>query len=166
MSAILHVLETILFMILLWFCMSFIILIHEFGHVFMYMVFFKKNDWHVTIGSAKPIKVFSKFTICVVPLSGLCSFDSNLVGSKFSKIMVYLGGAISNFLFMMVFLFVSPYIKGALSHVISPSAINFLLGVVFYTNLFCLITALLPMRYANGHISDAQLVLKVLKEKK
>ncbi|MGV8146780.1 MAG: hypothetical protein ACLKAK_10390 [Alkaliphilus sp.] len=157
-------LNNLLFMLLIWICAFLVVFVHEMGHALMYRIFFRNNDWHITIGTGRTIIKLKKFTVRVFLSTGSFNFPSKYKGSKFQYIMMLLGGSLANVFFIILLI---PLAKTNLANELTFAHYNlyWFLGFTFWVNVSQFVFAVVPMKLSfwpfKGYISDGMRILKM-----
>lgn len=156
-------LNILLLLLLIWICMFLSMLVHEMGHVLMYRIFFREKDWNITIGVGRTIIKFKKFTVRIFPISGYYNYESKDNGSKFKRIMMYLGGPLVNLLFIVLLRFLLQMIT-ANKLTFEQKNLVWFLTFTFWFHVFQFVSSAVPMRYSfwpyEGYMSDGMEILK------
>lgn len=162
-----YLLNIILLLILIWICMFLVILVHEVGHAIMCQILFRDKNWHIRIGTGRPIIKLKKFTVRVFPISGFCNFTPKYKGSKFQYIMIYLGGPLANVFSIVLLIFLLQIIK-ANELTFEQRNLVWFLEFTFWTNVGQFVCTVVPMKYPfwpyKGYISDGMRILKLVRE--
>ena len=100
--------DFILLFVIFYFSAFLGILVHEMGHVLMYILFYKKNNWKVEIGrGGLKILTIGKFTIYSNMITGMTYFDYKKY-DKIKMIMFFVGGPLASLIFTVLLV---PYIS-------------------------------------------------------
>lgn len=154
---------------LIWISLFVCTLLHEMGHAFMYSVFFREKDWHITIGTGKPIIKLKKYTVNILPLSGKFNYISKYRGSKLQCIMMSLGGPMVD-LFLIVILVLALYMVKTSETTILQHNLIWILVFNFYQNVYSFIGAIVPIDFKIGsnyrYISDGMQIVREVIEKR
>lgn len=157
-----YLLNVSLFLVLIWICMFLVTLAHEMGHAIMYRIFFKENNWHITIGKGQPFINLKKFTIRAVPFGGVCKCTYNNKVNKFEDIMVSLGGPLANILSIAILYFLLNIVK-ANEPTLGQQNLLWVLNFIFLTNVYQFAFSVIPMKLSfwpfNGYTSDGMRIL-------
>lgn len=154
--------DFILLFVIFYFSAFLGILVHEMGHVLMYILFYKKNNWRVEIGRGGiKILTIGKFTIYSNMITGMTYFDYKKY-DKIKMIMFFVGGPLASLIFTVLLV---PYISKFVNIPFSENS-NFTRFIIalFYTNLFLFITAIIPIKTKN-YTSDGMNLLNIFKNK-
>ena len=142
-----------------WLLMLITIFFHEMGHVVMYLLLYRENDWSVELGK-KGIKLvkFGRFTIYISMVTG-CAYYSYTNYNKFKSILVSFGGPLVNLILVILF-------KIYLSNSSIERSYFFIWCVyfLFYSNLFQFLGTIIPIKTVN-YSSDGMKILQRLKGK-
>lgn len=141
----------------LWIMLFFTIFFHEMGHVLMYVIFYRRNDWLVELGIGKPrLLELGKFCICPVMISGkaYCPRDNT---NKFKTIMVSFGRPMVNFLFIFL-------LKICLDNIDFGIQIylHWIVNTLYYINIYQFLGAIIPIKTEN-YTSDGMKILDVIR---
>lgn len=160
-------LNNLFFMLFVWVCLFLITLLHEMGHALMFRIFFRDKDWHITIGTGRTIISIGKFTIRAFPLTGFCEIAPKYKGSKFQYIMFFLGGPLTNLLFIILLSFMFKITKINELGFEQPNLV-WILAFVFWANISQLVSTIIPLKIGfwpfKGYISDGMRIVKKAKE--
>ena len=154
--------DFILLLVIFYFCSFLGILVHEMGHVLMYILFYKKNNLRLEIGSAGiKILTIGKFTIYSNMITGVTYFN-DIKCNKFKMIMFCIGGPLASLIFTILLV---PYISKFVNIPFSENS-NFTRFVIalFYTNLFLFITSIIPIKI-KSYTSDGMNLIYIFKNK-
>lgn len=164
MVAAVYLLNIILLILLVWIGIFLVNLVHEFGHILMYRIFFCDKHWHITIGTGRTVFKLKRLTLKVIPLRAFYNVESKNDGSKLQDIMMHLGGPLANVFFIVLLIFLSQIIKAELE---LPNLVWFL-GFTFWANVGQFVFTVVPMKYSFwpyiGFISDGMRILKRIKD--
>ena len=138
------------------------ILVHEMGHVLMYIFFYKNNNWRVEIGRGGiKIATIGKFTFYSNMVTGLTYFDYKKY-NKFKMIIFFIGGPLASLIFSFLLI---PYISKFVNIPFSENSYFARFAIaLFYTNLCLFISAIIPIKTKN-YTSDGMNLLYILKNK-
>ncbi|MEB3073328.1 hypothetical protein [Parvimonas sp. C2] len=141
-----------------WLLMFITIFFHEMGHVVMYVLFYRENNWTVDlgIGNFKLIRI-GRFTIYLNMLCGYARCNITKGYNKLSSIMLCSGGFFVNLFFVILLWICLQNIDFGTNNFLRW-CVNFL----FYSNLFQFLGTIIPMTIGN-YSSDGMWVLRNLR---
>ncbi|EGL35788.1 hypothetical protein HMPREF9126_1212 [Parvimonas sp. oral taxon 110 str. F0139] len=153
MDVLMFVLKWILMIPVMWGLLFISIFFHEMGHLIMYLLFYRENNWRIEIG-AKGKKLFEigRFTIYLNMRTGHIYYNFKKY-NKLSSIMVSAGGPLVNLL--SVLLIISYII------VFHPERTSFLYWCIcflFYSNLAQFLCTIIPIKIKD-YTSDGWRIL-------
>ena len=157
MDVLMFILKWILMIPVMWGLMFISIFFHEVGHLIMYLLFYRENNWRIELG-AKGKKIFEigRFTIYLKMLTGHIYYRFKKY-NKFKSVMVLVGGPLANLIFMC---FIIIYIFNFCPD--RTGLLYWCLCFLFYHNLSLFVTAVIPIK--NKHyISDGWRIVNHLK---
>ena len=151
------VLKGMVMLFTVWFLMLISIFGHEMGHVMMYKLFYRENDWRVELGR-KGLKLaeFGRFTIFANMTMGhaYVKYDKY---NKYKSIMFTLGGLMVNLFFVIL---LSIHLKNI--NYDTTEYFNWCAGFLFYANLFQFLVGIIPMNVGD-YTSDGMWILRHLR---
>jgi len=157
-------LNILLLMLLVWICFFLVTFVHEMGHALMYRIFFRNNDWHITIGTGRTIIKLKKFTVRLLVTTGSFNFPSKYKGSKFQYIMMLLGGPLVNVFFIVLLMSLA---RTNLANELTFVHYNlyWFLEFTFWAHVGQFVGTVVPMKLSfwpfKGYISDGMRILKM-----
>ncbi len=154
--------DFILLLVIFYFCSFLGILVHEMGHVLMYILFYRENNWNVELGRKSLILAkFRKFTIYANMTMGYTRVKYKKY-SKYKSTMFFLGGPLASSILVLLLL---PYISQFVGISFLENS-NFAKSLIyfFYLNLFILIVSVIPIKIGN-YTSDGMNLLYIFKNK-
>ena len=167
MNEIAILLNIVFFILLLWICLVFIIVVHEMGHLLMFKMFYREDykGWHIEIGNGRPIMEFKRLTLRIIPISGCFNFREKLKVSKFQYIMMLTGGPIASLIFIFLLGFLFRYMSITNNLVFKHHNLTRFLVFLFWGFLSQFILTLFPMSF-GGYTSDGMKIIKTAMRKK
>ncbi len=157
MDVLMFVFKWILMIPVIWGLLFISIFFHEMGHLIMYLIVYRDNNWRIEIGSkGKKLFEIGRFTIYLKMLTGHIYYNYKKY-NKLNSIMVSAGGPLST---LLLIIFILGYMFNA-----NPDENGLLywnLCFMFYHNLSLFITAIIPINTKN-YKSDGWRILDDLR---
>lgn len=105
MDVLMFIFKWILMIPVMWGLLFISIFFHEMGHLIMYLIFYRENNWRIEIGSkGKKLLEIGRFTIYPKMLTGHIYYNFKKY-NKLSSIMVSAGGPLVN-LVLIIFIII------------------------------------------------------------
>ena len=134
--------------------MPVITLIHECGHLFFLKLFDDITDYRITLGYGKSILTLGNIEICPLYFFyGRTTPDDIFDSSKLHNILFQFGGILFS-LISIILLFILNKL-----HLIS----NYVYTPFLDFSVWCTFTAIIPIKYPDGNISDGLRILRTIK---
>ncbi len=151
------IIELAIFVYSLWFLAFLSFFLHEMGHAIGYMIATGDRHWHVRVGWGKRLLKTKRLTVNLIPLDGFFKpLEEGKVDTLSKMIAMFLGGPIAS-LVLVIGLSVLKF--GGLtvnSEVISSSAVESLISIAFFFNVFILVLSILPTHYFFGEVKGLE----------
>lgn len=147
MDALIFIFKLILMIPVMWGLLFISIFFHEMGHLIMYLIFYRENNWRIEIGSkGKKLLEIGRFTIYPKMLTGHIYYNFKKY-NKLSSIMVSAGGPLVN---LVLIIFIIIYIFNFCTD--KTGLLYWCLCFLFYHNLSLFLTAIIPIN--NKHYTS------------
>lgn len=147
MDALMFIFKWILMIPVMWGLLFISIFFHEMGHLIMYLIFYRENNWRIEIGSkGKKLLEIGRFTIYPKMLTGHIYYNFKKY-NKLSSIMVSAGGPLVN---LVLIIFIIIYIFNFCTD--KTGLLYWCLCFLFYHNLSLFLTAIIPIN--NKHYTS------------
>ena len=110
MDVLMFIIKWILMIPFMWGLLFISIFFHEMGHLIMYLIFYRENNWRIEIGSkGKKSLEIGRFTIYPKMLTGHIYYNFKKY-NKLNSIMVSAGGPLVN-LILIIFIIIRKVLK-------------------------------------------------------
>lgn len=147
MDALMFIFKWILMIPVMWGLLFISIFFHEMGHLIMYLIFYREDNWRIEIGSkGKKLLEIGRFTIYPKMLTGHIYYNFKKY-NKLSSIMVSTGGPLVN---LVLIIFIIIYIFNFCTD--KTGLLYWCLCFLFYHNLSLFLTAIIPIN--NKHYTS------------
>ncbi len=147
MDALMFIFKWILMIPVMWGLLFISIFFHEMGHLIMYLIFYRENNWRIEIGlKGKKLLEIGRFTIYPKMLTGHIYYNFKKY-NKLNSIMVSAGGPLANLIFII---FIIIYMFNFCTD--KSGLLYWCLCFLFYHNLSLFVTAVIPIK--NKHYTS------------
>lgn len=147
MDVLMFIFKWILMIPVMWGLLFISIFFHEMGHLIMYLIFYRENNWRIEIGSkGKKLLEIGRFTIYLKMLTGHIYYRFKKY-NKFKSVMVSAGGPLANLIFII---FIIIYLFNFCTY--KTGLLYWCLCFMFYHNLILFLTAIIPIN--NKHYTS------------
>lgn len=147
MDLLMFIFKWILMIPVMWGLLFISIFFHEMGHLIMYLIFYRENNWRIEIGSkGKKLLEIGRFTIYPKMLTGHIYYNFKKY-NKLNSIMVSAGGPLVN---LVLIIFIIIYIFNFCTD--KTGLLYWCLCFLFYHNLSLFLTAIIPIN--NKHYTS------------
>ena len=165
------IIELVIFVCACWVLSFFSLFVHEIGHAIGYMIATGNGKWHVRVGWGKCLLNTKGLTINLIPLDGFFKpLEEGKVDTMPKMIAMLLGGPIASLVLVIVLAVLKFGGVVVNSEVISTSAIESLISIAFFFNVFILVLSLIPTHYFFGEVrgleSDGLQIINAIKSKR
>ncbi len=165
------IIELAIFICSLWVLAFLSFFFHEIGHAIGYMIATRDNHWHVRVGWGKRLIKTKGLTVNLIPLDGFFKpFEEGRVDALPKMIAMLLGGPIASLVLVIVLAFLKFGDVAVNSEVIATGAIESLINIAFFFNLFILVLSALPIHYFFGEVkgleSDGLQIINAIKSER
>ena len=151
------IIELAIFVFALWVLAFLSFFLHEFGHAIGYMVATGDRHWNVRVGWGKNLLKTKGLTVGLVPLDGFFKPAEGGKADTTSKLIaMLLGGPIAS-LVLVIGLAVLKFGAIAInSEIIASGAIESLISIAFFFNVFILVLSVIPTHYFFGEVKGLE----------
>ncbi|WP_313961224.1 hypothetical protein [uncultured Parvimonas sp.] len=147
MDVLMFIIKWILMIPFMWGLLFISIFFHEMGHLIMYLIFYRENNWRIEIGSkGKKSLEIGRFTIYPKMLTGHIYYNFKKY-NKLNSIMVSAGGPLVN---LILIIFIIIYLFNFCTD--KTGLLYWCLCFLFYHNLSLFVTAVIPIK--NKHYTS------------
>lgn len=147
MDVLMFIIKWILMIPFMWGLLFISIFFHEMGHLIMYLIFYRENNWRIEIGSkGKKSLEIGRFTIYPKMLTGHIYYNFKKY-NKLNSIMVSVGGPLVN---LILIIFIIIYLFNFCTD--KTGLLYWCLCFLFYHNLSLFVTAVIPIK--NKHYTS------------
>ena len=165
------IIELAIFVCACWVLSFFSLFVHEIGHAIGYMIATGNGKWHVRVGWGKHLINTKGLTINLIPLDGFFKpLEKGKVDTMPKMIAMLLGGPIASLVLVIVLAVLKFGGVVVNSEVISSSAIESLISIAFFFNVFILVLSALPIHYFFGEVrgleSDGLQIINAIKSQR
>jgi len=161
------IIELFVSLIALWILTFISTFLHELGHAIGYMIATGDRHWHIRVGWGKRLLDTKRLTVNLLVFDGLFTPSGKKIDTKSKLISTLLGGPAFSFLLVAGILFMRFSGLSFQSDFFSDSAVEWFLSYSLYSNLFILLSTLVPCQYFWGNVkgleSDGLQIIRAIK---
>ena len=151
------VIELVIFACALWVLSFLSFFFHEIGHAIGYMIATRDKHWHVRVGWGKRLIKTKRLTVNLIPLDGFFKpLEEGKVDALPKMIAMLLGGPITSLLLVIGLALLKFGDVSFNSELIASSAIESVVSIAFFFNLFILVLSALPTHYFFGEVKGLE----------
>ena len=151
------IIELAIFVCALWMVSFLSTLLHEIGHALGYMITTGDRHWHIRVGSGKKLLNTRRLTVKLLPFDGeFTPPDENKIDTAAKLIITLSGGPIVSLLLVIGLLLLKLGAVSLHSEILAPSAVESLINIAFYINLFTLVLSVIPTHYFHGEMKGME----------
>ena len=164
------IIESTIFICVLW-ALSFLsVFLHEAGHALGYMIATGDKHWHIRAGSGKCLLNTRRLTVKLLPFDGFFTpLGKDKIDTKVKLIVTLSGGPAMSLVLVAALLLLKSGGISLHSEVISSGAVEFFINAALSVNLFTLILAVIPAHYFHGEMkgteTDGLQIINAMKSK-
>ncbi|MEB3012190.1 site-2 protease family protein [Parvimonas sp. D2] len=157
MDVLMFIIKWILMIPFMWGLLFISIFFHEMGHLIMYLIFYRENNWRIEIGSkGKKSLEIGRFTIYPKMLTGHIYYNYKKY-NKLNSIMVSAGGPLVN---LILIIFIIIYLFNFCTD--KTGLLYWCICFLFYSNLAQFLCTIIPIKIKD-YISDGWRIIDDLR---
>ncbi|MDU5508187.1 hypothetical protein [Finegoldia magna] len=142
------------------------------GHLMIYKIFFKDDDYFVNLGLGKVLYKNKKTSIHILPVLSQVSYGNKFKRGTLKSIATYLSGSLGilfNFILLIPLIYVVN-MRQDLIYIIHIGILPYVIRIMAYYNLFLLVWDIIPFQlpyiYSNGYTSNGYYLVEDLRSLK
>ena len=143
--------ESVLFVCILWVLAFLSTLLHEAGHALGYRIATGDRHWHIRVGWGKRLLHTKRMTVKLLPFDGYFTpLEKDKIDTTAKLIAILAGGPAASLLLVVGLLLLKSGGLSFRSVVFAAGAVESFISIALYINLAVLLMSLIPTHYFYG----------------